>query len=93
MLYTPKTRTLKETIQDALDISIDVEGQLDSVLSNAESASDTLNTLKDELAEAQEEVSYLASDLSEATGELNNLRSELEEVLELLEAKEEAHKK
>lgn len=92
MLYTPKTRTLKEIVQDVLDTNTDIENQVDGAMSTAEASSSTLETLKDELADAQEEVSYLASDLDEALSQLSSVRAELEDILEFLETDEQANK-
>ena len=92
MLYTPKTRTLKEIVQDVLDTNTDIENQVDGAMSTAEASSSTLETLKDELADAQEEVSYLASDLDEALSQLSSVRAELEDILEFLETNEQANK-
>ena len=92
MLYTPKTRTLKEMVQDVLDTNTDIENQVDGAMSTAEASSSTLETLKDELADAQEEVSYLASDLDEALSQLSSVRAELEDILEFLETDEQANK-
>jgi len=92
MLYTPKTRTLKEIVQDVLDTNTDIENQVDGAMSTAEASSSTLETLKDELADAQEQVSYLASDLDEALSQLSSVRAELEDILEFLETDEQANK-
>jgi chromosome segregation ATPase len=92
MLYTPKTRTLKEIVQDVLDTNTDIENQVDGAMSTAEASSSTLETLKDDLADAQEEVSYLASDLDEALSQLSSVRAELEDILEFLETNEQANK-
>ena len=92
MLYTPKTRTLKEIVQDVLDTNTDIENQVDGAMSTAEASSSTLETLKDERADAQEHVSYLASDLDEALSQLSSVRAELEDILEFLETDEQANK-
>ena len=92
MLYTPKTRTLKEIVQDVLDTNTDIENQVDGVMSTAEAPSATLETLRDELDEAKDTVSYLASDLDEALSQLSSVRAELEDILEFLETDEQANK-
>ena len=92
MLYTPKTRTLKEIVQDVLDTNTDIENQVDGAMSTAEASSSTLETLKEELEEAHDTVSYLSSDLEEAISGLSYVRGELEDILQLIETDEQANK-